>query len=877
MISRLFLICLFIAGAYAFTCPPGSHLDGTACEPCPPGTTSDSFDATSCMPCGAGTEASDDQKGCIKNLPGTYSGLFGGTPVFSSLKSGHTALRLYSNFLHLSGGLSASSVVKALPVHKDWWKNITIEIVPPQNGQSMNDGYFSIRDAIQTNLYVCHDAATVVTWNAYDPVTATSTTKNRCTFRYLKSTPSSDSDTYKTVKSQNYFEIIAYSNSSLYLVADKTTGVLTCVANDAIGSKERYWVESMPPRGVVPTLVVNGLTQVDPVSLYRHTAVLNTEAVLSPINNLGYSIGPPNHVESGQQPIYRPVDLLISFINGTMKPVPALDGRKDSVSFQSSFNSSLYLKADMWEDYISSTDYTVYWGVPKHPSDASFKVMTGAVNGSSVLGLYTFRANSLLLHDEPGVLYANAIYHATSAPLVVKKVTVAASMADADKLASSFAFRHAADMLQHRPIPISLVADQTGTSMLSISADSGRLELSTNANRGKLHILPLTSDVSPLGVTNYQNATYFHLGVKHATSSAMLFACGASSQDNIAAHIVLTANPNYFPTATDPAVQGSCVWKFGKSLSGNRAALTIELATNGSLRLAAVNSSWVQLVRNDQSAYTSASARFTPVTALVGVTNPFSTLYSHADASLPCSPGTYSAGFGATACLNCAAGKSSGSGATSCTSCAAGSFSASSGSICSFCPAGTAQSAAGQTECTTCAAGTYSTPGSAACTECAAGFYQDTEGQGSCLPCPAGTYSSGTGASVCTPCAAGTFAAGTGNAVCTSCAVNTIAVAAGSGVCTACAANTFAEPGSAACSACSAADWKTASAAIRGQCFETLADEKAGFSDKAAGMWIGIGAAVLFGVMILGFLIYRYGGTCWAKMSGYGSPSDSSV
>jgi len=104
---------------------------------------------------------------------------------------------------------------------------------------------------------------------------------------------------------------------------------------------------------------------------------------------------------------------------------------------------------------------------------------------------------------------------------------------------------------------------------------------------------------------------------------------------------------------------------------------------------------------------------------------------------LPCNPGNFSPGGGAS-CQPCVPGTFAvNTGSAACTACAPGTFSRLSSSI--FCGSATA--------------GNYApSAGSIDQIPCPAGSYQNLNGQTSCTLCPCGSYASLPGSAVCSPC-----------------------------------------------------------------------------------------------------------------------------
>ena len=103
----------------------------------------------------------------------------------------------------------------------------------------------------------------------------------------------------------------------------------------------------------------------------------------------------------------------------------------------------------------------------------------------------------------------------------------------------------------------------------------------------------------------------------------------------------------------------------------------------------------------------------------------------------PCAAGEYQDEEKQTSCKACAPGHVSDAGATSCDPCASGEFA--NGNVCEACPLGTAASEPVDV-CPPCGAGSFANEtGMSSCFLCEAGTYQEQTGQTSCVSCPDGS------------------------------------------------------------------------------------------------------------------------------------------
>jgi hypothetical protein len=123
-----------------------------------------------------------------------------------------------------------------------------------------------------------------------------------------------------------------------------------------------------------------------------------------------------------------------------------------------------------------------------------------------------------------------------------------------------------------------------------------------------------------------------------------------------------------------------------------------------------------------------------------------------------CGGGTFNTAEGTTSCTSCEAGKYNwGDGYDvydSCHLCPVGTFAPGPSikqSECGTCSPGTYAAEEGASACTRCTAGTYS-EGYAACEPCAIGHYMPQHGASACRLCTPGFYSNQTGAAACVDC-----------------------------------------------------------------------------------------------------------------------------
>jgi len=229
------------------------------------------------------------------------------------------------------------------------------------------------------------------------------------------------------------------------------------------------------------------------------------------------------------------------------------------------------------------------------------------------------------------------------------------------------------------------------------------------------------------------------------------------------------------PACTDPCVHGSCVAPDtcdcgGTGFTGATCAIDVDecLTDNGGCHADA------RCTNTDGSRLCECAPGFT----------------GDGTSCAPCGDGEVKAGYGADACVACAAG-SYDDGDETCASCASGYVQPATGQTsCTICPVGTrdigtevcspctsgyVQPLAGQTSCSACPVGTYDF-GDDTCQPCALGYVQPTAGTGSCISCQGETYDAGDD-EVCDACS-GACAAGTWES--TACTLST------NRVCTAC-------------------------------------------------------------------------------------------
>ena len=145
-----------------------------------------------------------------------------------------------------------------------------------------------------------------------------------------------------------------------------------------------------------------------------------------------------------------------------------------------------------------------------------------------------------------------------------------------------------------------------------------------------------------------------------------------------------------------------------------------------------------------------------------------------------CVHGKFGNSSGATApslCEDCQAGRFSLSGSQRCSDCFAGTYSLGSASVCSNCSAGTASEKQGleadsESVCLECAAGNFSTPGSVYCLRCRPGTYSEEPQSGVCTRCDVGFYQSAPSQTLCLECPINTYANSTGQSSCYGCPLN---------------------------------------------------------------------------------------------------------
>ena len=159
------------------------------------------------------------------------------------------------------------------------------------------------------------------------------------------------------------------------------------------------------------------------------------------------------------------------------------------------------------------------------------------------------------------------------------------------------------------------------------------------------------------------------------------------------------------------------------------------------------------------------SGEYQPITALYS-----NLLDNSAVWEIPCSPGSYSATDGSTACTLASTGYYvSSSGSSSQTPCSASLFSYVGASVCTAsCPSGTYRAASGS-QCLAVSPGSYSITG--ILTPCPKGTYSNLQGATACTNCIAGQYNSGTGMdspTSCVLCAQGTYASSAASPNCIS-------------------------------------------------------------------------------------------------------------
>lgn len=178
-----------------------------------------------------------------------------------------------------------------------------------------------------------------------------------------------------------------------------------------------------------------------------------------------------------------------------------------------------------------------------------------------------------------------------------------------------------------------------------------------------------------------------------------------------------------------------------------------------------------------------------------------------------CPAGTYINASRASACLQCAAGKTtSTTGSTYCdVDCTAGTYQNGSMSSCANCPAGRINIVGNASSCTACPAGYTSTAGTTICTSCAAGTFTAAAGTSSCSACALGTFAQYANSTTCAPCSAGFFAGSTSSTICAQCTAGTSTGGnTGASACTNCAAGSFSKTAAApVCSLCAPNTYQT--------------------------------------------------------------------
>ena len=222
----------------------------------------------------------------------------------------------------------------------------------------------------------------------------------------------------------------------------------------------------------------------------------------------------------------------------------------------------------------------------------------------------------------------------------------------------------------------------------------------------------------------------------------------------------------------------------------------------------------------------------------------------------PCGAGTFTSGFGQTACQQCVGGTYATSiGGTSesvcLMTCGGGSYSSACGATsitatCTPCAAGSYSLKAGVSACTLCAAGRYFTGigRRQACDVCSSGSYSAGEGSISCVPCTPGSSAPYSGSTLCGACKEGTYSASQGAAECLACEAGKYATASGQTACTSCAAGTFSTRTGASvtstCVSCDAGTYVSSTAATRcWQCSAGSVASSASFQTACGGCAVG--------------------------------------